>query len=294
MPVKLDYETWDVFTDQRFAGNPLAVVFEADALSGAMMQRIAREFDYSESVFVLKSDDDGVDARVRIFTPTGELPFAGHPTVGVSCALARAWNRGGALLLELGAGRFPIRLNGGDCAYAEFENPNRPKLHEGRFDAAPIERALGLPEGSVSRDAFAPRRAGAGIDFVYARVQPELLDRARLDTAAFEALELGGACGVFAYATDDPERGHFKARMFAPHLGVPEDPATGSAAAGLPAHLVAAGALTDGRHEWTIEQGTKMGRSSRIFVRLTVDEGSPNAVRVGGHAVPVMRGTIEL
>lgn len=294
MPAKLEYETWDVFTDQRFAGNPLAVVFEADALSGVMMQRIAREFDYSESVFVLNSEKEGVDARVRIFTPTGELPFAGHPTVGVSCALARAWNRGGALLLELGAGRFPVRLNGGDCAYAEFENPNRPKLQEEQFDAARIERALGLPEGSVARNEFAPRRAGAGIDFVYARVEPDALDAARLDTAAFDALGLEDACGVFAYATDDPARGQFNARMFAPHIGVPEDPATGSAAAGLPAHLLAAGALSDGRHEWTIEQGTKMGRSSRIFVRLTVDDGSPRAVRVGGHAVPVMRGAIEL
>lgn len=294
MTMRLDYETWDVFTERRFAGNPLAVVFDADPLSGEAMQQLAREFDYSETVFVLAADDEAVDARVRIFTPTGELPFAGHPTVGVACALARAWKRNGALLLELGAGRFPIRLHGGDGAYAEFENPNMPALRGSGPSPEHIEHALGLPAGSVFADRYAPRRAGAGIDFIYARVDGKALDGARLNTSAWDALGLDDACGVYLYATEDPAGGSFDARMFAPHIGVSEDPATGSAAAGLPAHLLAAGALADGRHEWTIEQGRAMGRPSRIYVRTTIVDGHCRGVRVGGHAVPVMAGTIEL
>ena len=291
---RLPYETWDVFTDRRFAGNPLAVVFGADALPTEDLQLIAREFDYSESVFVLESNDDEVDARIRIFTPTGELPFAGHPTVGAACALARSRGGGSALQLELAAGRFPIRLSRNGMSYAEFQNPNRPRLLERDADPAAIERALGLPKGSVASDAYRPRFAGAGIDFLYARVDRTALDEARLNTAAWDALGLGDACGVFAWSSEDPARGAFSARMFAPHIGVAEDPATGSAAAGLPAHLVSAGALDDGRHEWSIEQGRVMGRPSRIFVRLTVHGGVPRALRVGGHAVPVMTGTIEV
>ncbi len=291
---RLPYETWDVFTERRFAGNPLAVVFGADVLSTAAMQRVAREFDYSESVFVLEPSDDEIDARVRIFTPTGELPFAGHPTVGVACALARARGGGSALQLELAAGRFPIRLSHNGAPYAEFQNPNRPRLLARTAEPARIEDALGLPRGSVADDAFRPRFAGAGIDFLYARVERKALDAARLDTSAWDALALDDACGVFAWSSRDTARGAFSARMFAPHIGVPEDPATGSAAAGLPAHLIAAGALEDGRHEWTIEQGRVMGRPSRIFVRLTVHGGVPRALRVGGHAVPVMSGTIEV
>jgi trans-2,3-dihydro-3-hydroxyanthranilate isomerase len=288
------FETWDVFTEQRFAGNPLAVVFEADALGDETMQQIAAEFDYSETVFLCRPESEEADARVRIFTPTGELPFAGHPTVGAACALARQRGPTGALLLELGAGRFPVRLTAGEVAYAEFENPNPPRC----IDAAPsvedLERALSLPEGRLSRDAFSPCRGGAGIDFIYARTDAESLDAARVDFAAWDALSLDDACGVLLYAEDRPGPSTFEARMFAPHIGVLEDPATGSAAAGLPAHRLRAGALPDGHHEWIIEQGRLMGRPSRIYVRLTVAEGRCLRVRVGGHAVPFLRGELSL
>ncbi|NKI35189.1 PhzF family phenazine biosynthesis protein [Wenzhouxiangella sp. XN79A] len=294
MTTRCTFETWDVFTDRRFAGNPLAVVFEADALPTATMQAIAAEFGYSETVFLCRPGDEGADARVRIFTPTGELPFAGHPTVGAACALARGEGRRGALLLELGAGRFPVRLTGGDIDYAEFENPNPPALTGRAPGAEALERALSLPAGRIDRSDFAPVRAGAGIDFIYARTDGATLAEARVDFAAFDALGLDGACGIYLYAEDRPGPSTFEARMFAPHIGVHEDPATGSAAAGLPAHRLAAGALPDGQHEWTVEQGRTMGRPSRIYVRLSVNAGRCLSVRVGGHAVPFLRGELEL
>jgi len=294
MTGRLTFETWDVFTDRRFAGNPLAVVFDADALATGTMQAIAAEFDYSETVFLCRPEVDDADARVRIFTPTGELPFAGHPTVGAACALARAEERRGALLLELGAGRFPVRLSAGEAYYAEFENPNPPRRSGTAPEARQIERALSLPDGCIDREAFAPVRAGAGIDFIYARTDAEALDAARLDFAAWDAMALDGACGVYLYAEDRPGPSTFDARMFGPHIGVPEDPATGSAAAGLPAHRLAAGALPDGQHEWTVEQGRVMGRPSRIFVRLSVTDGRCISLRVGGHAVPFLKGQLEL
>lgn len=287
------FETWDVFTDQRFAGNPLAVVFEADDLDSESMQKIAAEFDYSETVFLCRPESDDTDARVRIFTPTGELPFAGHPTVGAACALARSRGTTGALLLELGAGRFPVRLTHGAADYAEFENPNPPRCIDGAPDAEALEHALSLPKGRLSRNAFSPCRGGAGIDFIYARTDADSLDAARVDFAAWDALALDDASGVLLYAEDRPGPSTFEARMFAPHIGVLEDPATGSAAAGLPAHRLRAGALADGHHEWIIEQGRVMGRPSRIYVRLHVADGRCVQVRVGGHAVPFLRGELQ-
>lgn len=287
---ELDFETWDVFTKQRFAGNPLAVVFDADGLDADAMQAITREFDYSESVFVLAPDAPGVDARIRIFTPGGELPFAGHPTVGAACAIARRRGLRESMTLDLAAGRFPVRLGDGSVAWAEFANPNLPRVQSEGPDAALVERALGLADGSLDRTDQRPRRAGAGIDFIYARAALDSVRSARLDAAAWEAIPIADTCGVLLYAPAGDDRWHV--RMFAPHIGVPEDPATGSAAAGLPAQLLAAGLLGDGRHRLEVTQGVEMGRPSRIEVTVEVDHGAFRSLIVGGAAVPVMRGRI--
>src|SRR6056297_2059391 len=169
MSSTLRFETWDVFTDRRYTGNQLAVIFGADVLSDDAMLRITREFNYSESVFLLTPRTiDGI-ARLRIFTPGGELPFAGHPTVGAAAAIARQRNLSDAMMLELPAGRFPVRVGGhGDVWYAEFDNPNLPACQANGPDPARLEAALGLPEGSVAGGPHAPRRCGAGIDFFYA------------------------------------------------------------------------------------------------------------------------------
>ena len=290
----LRFETWDVFTDRRFAGNPLAVIFGADVLSAGAMRSITREFNYSESVFILMPEAPDCIARLRIFTPGGELPFAGHPTVGAAAAIARQGNRQDRMMLELPAGRFPLQVGGrGDIRRAEFENPNLPAVRGVGPAPALVEAALGLPEGSVATDRHAPRRCGAGIDFCYAAAPLRAVEQARLDTAAWEALDLEGACGVLLYAAAAPGSGaDWHVRMFGPHIGVAEDPATGSAAAGLPAQMLAAGELTDGYHDWWVEQGIEMGRPARIRVRFEIRSGRFTSLRIGGEAVAVCSGEI--
>lgn len=293
----IEFETWDVFTDRRFAGNPLAVIFDSDGLDDETMLAITREFDYSESVFVMAAVSGDADARLRIFTPGGELPFAGHPTVGAACAIARRRQRGGRLDLDLDAGRFPVTvLVDGAAVAAEFDNPNLPRVICEGPDPDRIEAALELPAGSVDRQRHRPRRAGAGIDFVYARASIDAVRSARLDSAAWRALEIDDECGVLLYAgvEGQPSGSNWHVRMFAPHIGVPEDPATGSAAAALPAQLLAAGDLSDGSHEWTVEQGVEMGRPSMIRVRFEIEDGAITRLRVGGSAVAVMDGRLSL
>jgi len=293
----IEFETWDVFTDRRFAGNPLAVLFDADGLDSSTMLAIAREFDYSESVFVVAPRTGDADARLRIFTPGGELPFAGHPTVGAACAIARRRRIGGQLLLDLDAGRFPVTLgNGQSVPSAEFDNPNRPEIVGAGPEPARIEAALGLPQGGVDSSAHRPRRVGAGIDFVYARAPLEIVRGARLDTAAWRALGIEHECGLLLYAPvgDGSADADWHVRMFAPHIGVDEDPATGSAAAALPGQVLAAGELVEGAHDWVVEQGVEMGRPSRIRVRFDVRSGTVERLRVGGSAVPVMSGRFSV
>jgi len=290
----LRFETWDVFTDRRYAGNPLAVIFGADVLSGDQMLSIAREFNYSESVFLLTPETADCVARLRIFTPGGELPFAGHPTVGAAAAIARQRNLADRLVLELPAGRFPVQVDArGDIWQAEFDNPNLPAVRGDGPEAARVEAALGLPEGSVDAGPHAPRRCGAGIDFFYATAPLEDVRAARLNTAAWDALGLGDACGVLLYAPAAPGSGaDWHVRMFGPHIGVAEDPATGSAAAGLPAQLMAAGVLSDGSFDWWAEQGIEMGRPARIRVRFDVRKGKFKSLRISGDAVAVCTGEI--
>ncbi len=291
----LRYETWDVFTDRRFAGNPLAVIFGADVLSGDAMLRITREFNYSESVFLLTPRAADCIARLRIFTPGGELPFAGHPTVGAAAAIARQRGQSDEMVLELPAGRFRVRVAGqGDVWHAEFENPNLPAVRADGPDALRLEAALGLPEGSVATESHMPRRCGAGIDFFYAAAPLAAVKDARLNTAAWDALSLDDACGVLLYAPAAPGSGaDWHVRMFGPHIGVPEDPATGSAAAGLPAQLMASGELADGSYDWWVEQGIEMGRPARIRVRFEVRSGRFESLAIGGDAVAVCAGEVR-
>ncbi|MBS3743331.1 MAG: PhzF family phenazine biosynthesis protein [Wenzhouxiangellaceae bacterium] len=295
MSESLRFETWDVFTDMRFTGNQLAVVFDADVLTGETMQAITREFGYSETVFVLEGQQAGCDARLRIFTPGGELPFAGHPTVGAAAAIARRHDLQGGLELQLDAGRFPVRVTGsGEVRHAEFENPNLPRVVAEGPDTGLVETALGLPRGSVAGGPERPRRCGAGIDFVYAAAPLEAVNNASLNTAAWAALALGDACGVLLYAPAAQESpADWHVRMFGPHIGVAEDPATGSAAAGLPAQLRAAGELVDGSFDWRVEQGVEMGRPATIRVRFDLRQSTFASLHVGGQAVLVSSGEIR-
>jgi trans-2,3-dihydro-3-hydroxyanthranilate isomerase len=292
----------DVFTDRVFGGNPLAVVFEAAGLSDGVMQAIAREMNCSETTFLLPPTRPDCAARVRIFTPAREVPFAGHPTIGTSWVLAtekrlppstRRFN------LEEGIGPVEVTLEG---------EPARPSVlwmrhGEARFGPELIERtgfarALGLAESDLL--AGAPVCTGStGNTFLYIPLRDrEVVDRARLDVPALLAAQGEGPnLGVFVFAPDpDPKAGRVYARMFAPHTsGVPEDPATGSASGPLGAYLVERGLVAPADTvDIVSEQGTRMGRPSFIRIRVGMRAGRVSEILVGGSVVPVIEGRLRV
>jgi trans-2,3-dihydro-3-hydroxyanthranilate isomerase len=297
--LQLEFHTLDVFTATPFAGNPLAVVLHADGVPDGAMQAIAREFNLSETVFVLPPDDPRHSARLRIFTPFGELPFAGHPTIGTAILLARL-EAGGVsqpsdtrVLLEETIGLVAVAVRGlGDRApYAELAAPALPRRADDVAAAATIAAALGLAATDIGFDGHAPSRWEAGNSFLFVPLTSRAaLARVRIDIE--KARALGAVTGIYAYCSGTSDEVDFHARMFAPLAGTFEDPATGSAAAVLPGPLCAARRREDGLHRWRIAQGEDMGRPSTIFVAAEVVAGAPTAVRVGGHAAQMSRGVI--
>lgn len=292
---RYEFQTLDVFTGGKFAGNPLAVLMDARGLASADMLTIAREFNLSETTFVLPPEDPKNTARVRIFTLGYEMPFAGHPTVGTAIAIARARKLSGELRLELNTGVFPVMVDlDRPAAFAEFRNPNLPAERGAAPDAGLIEAALSLPEGSVDRGAHRPRLVGAGVNYLFARAPIEVVRAAKINSAAFDATALDDTVGILLYAEGgEAKDASYRVRMFAPNAGIPEDPATGSAAAALPGQIALSQKLADGTHRWVIEQGFEMGRPSRIYATVEALGGAVKSVRVGGEAVPVMSGEIE-
>lgn len=292
---RFDYETLDVFTSRKFAGNPLAVVTDARGLSTADMLTITREFNYSETTFVLPPENPENTARVRIFTIGYEMPFAGHPTVGTSIALARARKLSGDLKIELNTGVFPVRVDLDRAVpYAEFLNPNLPKETGAATEPALIEAALSLPAGSVDRGAHRVRRVGAGANFYFAKASLDAVRKAKFNSAAFEAIDFTDMIGVLLYAEGgEATDATYHVRMFAPGAGIPEDPATGGAAAALPGQIALSQKLGDGTHRWVIEQGFELGRPSRIHATVETAGGAVRSVRIGGEAVFVMQGQLD-
>lgn len=291
-----DFEIWDVFTDQRFAGNQLAVVKDAGALSTEMMQTITREFNLSETTFIMAPENQTNTARVRIFTIGYEMPFAGHPTVGTALAIARANNIVDEVRLELNAGIFPVvtKIDGQDF-FAEFKNPNLPSETGSAPSPSAIEAALNLPVGSVDREHHCVRRVGAGVDYIYAKASLDAVRGASLNSAKFDELGLQEIVGVLLYAEGGERAGaDYHTRMFAPNAGINEDPATGSAAAGFPGQIALSKNLAGGTHHWTIEQGFEMGRPSIIKVAVDIEASQVTSVRIGGNAVPVAKGVISI
>lgn len=291
----LEFETCDVFTDMRFGGNPLAVVHGAEGLDGAAMQHVAREFNLSETVFVLPPDSPGATARIRIFTPGAELPFAGHPNVGAAAMLARRLGIGGeTIALDQTAGRVTARLARdatGRVTGAEIEAP-QPFAMAGTLPPEAVAACLGLPVAAVVTTTHAPVIGGCGNLMAFA----ELADLAALaaaapDTAAFRThLPASVAVGLHLHVAL-PDGGR-RARMFGPLVGVPEDPATGSANLGLAGLLLQV--QGGDRLALTVEQGIEMGRPSRLTLRAWRDEGGATRAAVGGGVVAVSEGRIEL
>ena len=269
---------YDVFTDRPFGGNQLAVIPDAREVPEDRLQRIAREFNFSETVFLYSPIGPGETWRARIFTPGMEVPFAGHPTVGAGVALAEM-GEGPELTLELGIGPVRLELGDGEAAFTV----TRPLEILAEVDPALVARALGLEPGQVLGQ---PIRAGVGLDFVLAELESRAaLSACRPVTDAFRdgaaRYPQGLDFAIFAYIRD-AETVH--ARMFAPLDGIPEDPATGSAAAALAALLARAGPL-----RLVLHQGEDMGRPSRIELAA-----EPGSVRVSGRAVRTMEGRLTL
>lgn len=327
-PSRLQYDVVDVFTDRAFAGNPLAVVYGAELLSTAALQAITGEFNLSETAFpVSPSDADrdaGADYRVRIFTPGGEIPFAGHPTLGTAWSLRQRGGLGaGQRRQACGAGLIDVYVPADPDAPVELCAPPRDLATELSADAV---RAVAGSVGLRPADVVAPTYvAGCGLSFVHLPVSPAAVGRARPGAVPLGELPLGDVKlldpleGVNVFTIDDHglaagaveppplsatpaaaarDRGcelQINSRVFVPGLSVPEDPATGSAAAGLGVALCALGlAAADGETRYRISQGVDMGRPSVLHGRVEVAGGRPVACRVAGQVVPVATGTIAV
>jgi trans-2,3-dihydro-3-hydroxyanthranilate isomerase len=290
----------DVFTERPLAGNPLAVVLDAHGIADAEMQAIARETNLSETTFVLPATRADCVARVRIFTPGRELPFAGHPTVGTAWVLATTGRTNGArrFALEEGIGPVEVELDG---------DPARPtfiwmKHRDATFGAevknrAGVASALGVTEGDLVPGA--PIQTGStGNAFLYVPLRDAAtVDRAVLDPRRLEhTLPEMTTLGVFVLAPDpDRTAGRVYTRMFAPAHGVAEDPATGSASGALGAYLVMQGLVAPAAPMRIVsEQGTKMGHQSFVHVTLAYRDGAVTDIRVGGAVVPVIDGALTL
>ena len=281
----LAYEIVDVFTDRPFAGNPLAVVFGAETLATEQMQALALEFNLSETVFVLAPTQAGATYRARIFTPTDELPFAGHPSVGAAVTAGR---RGlfevGRVTQECGAGVLPIEVTPTGATLTGGTPTLGPEL-----DPEPLLEIVGLT--AADHAGPPPRVAGCGLEFPYLPVRPDAVARARLNTAAAERYGVEHV-SLFSW---DPESQTAHARVFVPGIGVPEDPATGSAALGLGVWLVASGLLPgEGRTPYAVRQGIEIHRPSSLACTVTAAGGMAVGATVSGQVVPVARGEITV
>ena len=293
------YFICDVFSDTRFGGNQLAVLPEAQGLTDRQMQQIAREFNVSESTFVLPPER-GHDRRVRIFTPTAEIPFAGHPNVGTAFTLASTGAFGTldapvTVTFEEKAGLVPItivRRNG--TIWCELSAPEPLSLGT-VVPPALLARAVSLSPEDVVTTGHPPRVASVGLPFVVA----ELRDRAALERARVfgpgldEIKALGVTPDVHLYVRSGDEF-DLRTRMFAPYDGVPEDPATGSANCALAALLTQLRPEPDGSFGYRIAQGVEMGRPSLLEARTEKRDGLVTATRIGGASVLVSEGTIEV
>jgi trans-2,3-dihydro-3-hydroxyanthranilate isomerase len=298
--------TYDVFTETPFGGNPLAVFPDARGIDPAMFQTIAREFNLSETTFVTPVEGAPLRRRVRIFTPTYELPFAGHPTVGTAVALAElgafSWPRSEselAITLEEEAGSVPVTLERrpGRALHATLTAPRLPERGPDGPDAAGLARVLGLAADRLS-PTLRPASWSSGVRFCCVPLRDaDALASIALDLSAWrELMAEAWAKPVYAFALDDPRRGReIRARMFAPSLGMAEDPATGAAAVAIAGYLAEVEELPrEGTASWIIRQGEEMGRPSRLALEADFAGGKLTAVRLGGSAVRMTQGALRI
>lgn len=305
MGKELPVFTLDVFTEERFSGNPLAIVCDADALSEREMQKIAAEFNLPETVFVTESRRPGHTARVQIFTPKSKVPFAGHPTIGVAVLLAdlRAPKVNGeqdALIVleqDIGTVRVGVRVAPDGMGHADFK---APKLPQDAGDLPVIEKlaaALDLIPSEIGFENYRPTCFAAGNTFALLPIRSlDAIEKARIVPTHWpEAFEEQGLLGVYLYTRQCVHNtSAFHTRMFAPGAGIPEDAATGSAAVCLAGAVQRFDQLSDGVHRKRLEQGYELGRPSHIDLTIDVEGGALKGVRIGGSAVRVTKGQLTV
>lgn len=293
--MKLNYLLLDVFTQERLQGNQLAVVCKADGLLDDEMQAIAREFNLSETVFILKPQAERNTASVRIFTPHAELPFAGHPTVGAAVVLGLQ-NKVSAVRLEEKIGLITALFEKGDkrSGEARFALPRLPSRIAGLNDKLGMAQALGLEVDDIGCDVYQPAVFSAGVTFHLVPVRnAEALARIRVNQALFDRVFVHDHNSVYAFTlTPDEKDNDFAARMFGMDIG--EDPGTGSAAAALIGLLAEHENLGTGQRDFVLRQGLEMGRPCRIAIQLRKENDVLVHGGIGGHAVIVGEGTLDL
>jgi len=299
----LPFVTLDVFTDHTFGGNPLGVFPDASDLPTALMQRVAREMNLSESVFLGPPDSDQGDARVRIFTPGIEVPFAGHPTVGTAIYLASLLPDTPSdgtltLVLDENVGPVPVdvRFEDGVPVFARFTTALLPEHRPSPVPNADLARMVSLDVSDLHPELL-PEMVSCGLPYYVIPIASlEAIRRAVLDTSLWQRLVAPlWADHVYLVCPEAEAEGvDLHVRMFAPAAGVPEDPDTGSAAAVLGGYLSKADGCEAGSLQWTVEQGLEIGRPSILHVEADRAGGTTSAVRVGGSAVFVSRGSMSV
>jgi trans-2,3-dihydro-3-hydroxyanthranilate isomerase len=285
-PEFLEYEVVDVFAPRAFAGNPLAVVFDAEGLTTEQCQALAFEFHLSETSFICAPTEPGADYRVRIFTPYAELPFAGHPSVGAAHTLVRTGRLpAGTVRQECGVGVLDLVVDDEGAALTG----GSPTLGRPRAPEA-LASAMGLSADDVA--GVPAHMAGCGLPFTYLAVRPGAVDRAIPDTVALDGLGVGEGVSVLSWNADTATA---YARVFAGDLHWDEDPATGSAALGTGVWLVAAGLLSgEGTSSYVVRQGEKLGRPSGLNCTVTASDGRAVSATVQGAVVPIAAGRIRV
>jgi len=304
MSRRLKFHTLDVFTDRRFGGNPLAVFLDGGDLPGEVMQQIAREMSLSETVFVLPPRDPRALCRLRIFTPGRELPFAGHPTVGTGFLLAALGriplgDGRASVLLEEDVGLIPVTVEslGGSPSFVQLSVAMLPTFGPPPPPREALAAMLRVRADEILDGDDRPQSVSCGVPFLFVPVR----DRGVLTRAVIDAQHWLSALGnywtqmVFIFSRDPELAGSsIRARMYAPDVGNPEDPATGSACAALGGYLGTRDPRRDGTLRWIVEQGFEMGRPSLLHVETDKSAGRITAVRVGGTSVLVSEGYLEI
>ena len=299
------FYTADVFTDRIFGGNQLAVFPQAQGLAPQQMQQVAREFNFSETVFVFPPQMPNNDRRLRIFTPASEIPFAGHPTVGTAhilTAIGEIPLQGELtqIVFEEGVGQVPVKVRAreGKPVYAELTAAQLPEFGPQPPSTVELATMLSLETSDLLNGDNFPQAVSCGIPFLFIPLRNRnALARIQLNRELWkQLLHSYWAPSVYVFSCEGELNSsqQIRSRMFAPALGVDEDPATGSAATALAGYLGIRNQQADGTLKWVIEQGVEMGRPSTLQLEADKENGEIKQIRVGGASVIVSEGKFNL